>query len=121
MKKYAPLIILCATPLGADMICSVQDETCSGSCPQTAVQFSIDPSQFVDPQDPNDPPRQQITQVTMDAQQFRAHAIMMEGGIIGFHNDSERGSTLMLVQKDGAPRHTVQPDNRNLASFCVTN
>ncbi|MEN8840320.1 MAG: hypothetical protein ABF254_00445 [Octadecabacter sp.] len=103
------------------MMCALQDETCTDSCVQTVVRFAIDPTQFVAPHNPNAPPRRQITQVTLGAEQFRAQAIMMEGGITGFHHVQDKNSTLLLIQADGAARLSYQPEDRTLTGRCVAN
>ena len=95
------------------------DAACTTDCAQTHVQFSIDASQFVAPQSPDDPPRRQITHVVLDDARFVAQAIMMDGGIRGFHEDAgELGSRLMIVHADGSARLNLQPQNRQLVGEC---
>jgi len=95
---------------------------CTTRCDDLNVQFTIDASQFVSAQDPSDPPRRQVTQVTMGDRQFIAEAIMMDGGITGFHEDAgSLGSALMIVQADGSARLSLLPENRLLTGQCTRN
>lgn len=119
--KTAAFFLLCASPAMAEMTCTLQNTNCIDDCPQTTVIFDVDPNQFVAPLDPNDPPRRQITTVTLNGATFTAEAIMMQGGIVGFHEDAvELGSRLMIVQADGTARLTMQPSSQTLTGLCET-
>lgn len=124
MKRLAPVLwaTLCfmAAPAAADLSCLLTDVDCPSDCAETSVRFNIDTSQFVNAQDLNDPPRRQVSDVTMGDRRFTAQAIMMDGGIIGFHEDAgELGSALMIVQPSGAARLTLQPQNITLRGMCT--
>ena len=120
MKLIAGLTCLLATPAVAQFDCVLKDRSCVENCAQTEVRFDIDEAQFADPQDPNDPPRRQVTMVTQNNETFAATAIMMPHGVRGFHKDAgELGSRLMIVQPDGAARLTLQPDNVTLVGQCT--
>ncbi|MCF2870705.1 hypothetical protein L0664_06470 [Octadecabacter sp. G9-8] len=119
MKIVAGLICLTATPALANFDCVLRDLGCVSQCKEISVKFAIDTAQFVAPQNPNDPPRRQITTVTQDRDVFSAEAILMPGGVRGFHEDAgEIGSRLMIVQPDGTARLTLQPANLTLAGQC---
>lgn len=111
---------LWATPaLAQDLICVMEDPFCTQGCSPLDIAFSIDSSQFAAPQDPNDPPRRQITTVNYGDTTFVATAIMMPGGIVGFHEDAGAlGSRLMIVQSSGQARLTLQPLNTTLTGSC---
>ncbi|WP_296419189.1 hypothetical protein [Pseudooctadecabacter sp.] len=95
-------------------------EACTLLCDTMQVTFDIDPNQFVNPQSPDEPPRRQVTQVTMDDATFTAQAIMMAGGIEGFHEDAGAlGSRLMIVRADGSARLTLQPANTRWVGMCA--
>jgi hypothetical protein len=84
------------------------------------VRFSIDASQFVAPQDPSDPPRRQNS-VTMGTVAQRTSDQVMDGGIVGFHQDAgETARALMIVQADGSARLTLEPENQTLIGTCIT-
>ena len=120
MKTLAALACILAGPAAANLSCSLTDKTCDTDCAVTSVQFHIDKNQFVDAQSPADPPRRQITNVTMGNRTFTAQAIMMDGGILGFHEDAgEIGSALMIVQADGTARLRLQPSNQTLTGTCT--
>lgn len=121
MKILIAVATLLADQASAELSCGLTDVTCDTNCAVTSVQFHVDKSQFVDAQDPADPPRRQVTQVTMGARMFNAQAIMMDGGILGFHEDAgEIGSALMIVQADGSARLLLQPENQTLTGGCTT-
>lgn len=95
-------------------------EACTLLCDDIHVAFAIDPHQFVDPLNPDDPPRRQVTQVTMEDDTFTAQAIMMAGGVEGFHEDAgAMGSRLMIVRPDGTARLTMQPENTRWTGICT--
>ncbi len=114
-------VISVTTPLSAaDLNCVLSVKDCTSDCIQITVAFRIDPHQFVDPQNTNDPPRRQITRVQLDNEDFNAEAIMLPGGILGFHDDAgELGRRLMIVQPDGRARLTLQPKNENWVGHCA--
>jgi hypothetical protein len=121
MKRLAVVLCITGAPAAADLFCSLTDASCQTDCAETSVRFSIDASQFVAPQDPSDPPRRQVSDVTMGDRRFYAQAIMMDGGIVGFHETaSDPGSALMIVQSDGYARLTLEPENRTLLGTCIT-
>ena len=104
----------------ADLNCTLTNDVCLIDCVQMKVRFEIDPNQFVAPQSPNDPPRRQVTSVTMDDIQFSAEAIMLAGGVVGFHEDAgEIGRRLMIVQPNGAARLSLQPSNEIWTGLCT--
>ncbi|WP_245540841.1 hypothetical protein [Octadecabacter antarcticus] len=124
MKRLVSMLwaSLCfmAAPAAADLLCLLTDVNCLSDCAETSVHFSINTSQFVDAQDPNDPPRRQVSDVAIGDRRFTAQAIMMDGGIVGFHEDAgELGSALMIVQASGAARLTLQPQNITLRGMCT--
>lgn len=113
-------ILLAGQAHAQDYICYMRELPCASECSDTTVEFSIDTSQFAAPQDPNDPPRRQVTQVTLDDTSFSAEAIWMSGGIRGFHHDAGAlGSRLMIVQREGYARLSLQPENQTLTGFCT--
>jgi hypothetical protein len=121
MRGLATALCLVAGPAVADFSCLLTDANCRADCAEISVRFSIDASQFVAPQDRNDPPRRQISEVTMVDRRFTAQAIMMDGGIVGFHEDAGAiGSALLIVQADGSARLTLQPENRTHFGHCST-
>lgn len=114
------VVAVLAAPAFADIRCELTDSECTLLCATMSVDFAIDASQFANPQDRNDPPRRQITTVTMDDMVFVAEAIMLPGGIVGFHEDAgEIGSRLMIVQSDGRARLTLQPANTTWVGTCA--
>lgn len=121
LKLAASLICLAASPAAAaGFECSMANVACTTLCETMFVRFEIDETQFVAPQDPNDPPRRQITRVTLDDATFAAQAIMMPGGVRGFHEDAgDIGSRLMIVTSDGAATMTMQPANIILTGHCT--
>ena len=121
MKSLVAILCLVAgKSLATDLVCTLTDEACVANCAQTQVTFAIDFNQFVAPQNPNDPPRRQVTRVTVDADTFMAEAIAMDGGVLGFdHNDGSGGATLMIVQPDGTTRLSRQPQGRILTGLCT--
>lgn len=113
--------LLSGAPAWAQLSCILIEESCTADCDQTTVTFAIDEMQFVAPQDPYDPPRRQVTQVALNERRFTAEAIMMDGGVLGFHEDAgDVGSALMIVQPNGAARLTLQPENQTLIGTCVS-
>jgi hypothetical protein len=121
MRRLAAVLCVTAAPAAADLSCLLTDETCLRDCDETSVRFSIDASQFVAPQDLGDPPRRQVSDVIMGDRRFNAQAIMMDGGIVGFHQDTgETASALMIVQADGSARLTFEPENQTLLGTCIT-
>jgi len=119
MKPLAAVLCLAASPSLASFECVLTDQSCVSDCAETTVQFNIDQAQFVAPQDPNDPPRRQTTFVTMGNAQFSAQAILMPGGVKGFHEDAgELGSRLMVVQPNGRARLVLKPTNQTLTGLC---
>ena len=121
MTRLAAVLCVMAVPAAADLYCRLIDSTCLTDCAETSVRFSIDASQFVAPQDPSDPPRRQVSDVTMGDRRFNAQAIMMDGGIVGFHQDAgETARALMIVQADGSARLTLEPENQTLLGTCIT-
>jgi hypothetical protein len=120
MTRLAAVLCVLAVPTAADLSCRLTDSTCLTDCAKTSVRFSIDASQFVAPQDPSDPPRRQVSDVTMGDRRFNAQAIMMDGGIVGFHQDAgETARALMIVQADGSARLTLEPENQTLIGTCI--
>jgi hypothetical protein len=121
MRGLATALCLVAGPAVADFSCLLTDANCRADCAEISVRFSIDASQFVAPQDPSDPPRRQVSDVTMGDRRFNAQAIMMDGGIVGFHQDAgETARALMIVQADGSARLTLEPENQTLLGTCIT-
>ncbi len=121
MTRLAAVLCVLAVPTAADLSCRLTDSTCLTDCAKTSVRFSIDASQFVAPQDPSDPPRRQVSDVAMGDGRFNAQAIMMDGGIVGFHRDAgETARALMIVQADGSARLTLEPENQTLLGTCIT-
>lgn len=121
MKRLILALTFCAaSPAFAELDCILHDPTCTADCTPTSVRFAIDPAQFVAAQNPDDPPRRQITTVTMNDSPFIAEAIMMQGGVRGFHEDAESlGSRLMIVKPNGSARLTLQPQNKTLIGQCT--
>lgn len=114
-------LCLMASPAVADLECVLQVRGCVIDCVETTVNFTIDTSQFVAPQSPRDPPRRQVATVTLNDATFVAQAIIMQGGVVGFHEDAGAlGSRLMIVQPDGTARLTLQPSNQRLEGQCTT-
>jgi len=109
-----------AGPAAAQWACVLTNEMCSTLCAKTTVSFAIDSNQFVAPHSPQDPPRRQVTTVTMNDATFVAEAIMMSGGVQGFHEDAGAlGRRLMIVQPDGRARLSIQPQNIQLSGICT--
>jgi hypothetical protein len=103
-----------------DQTCTLQDQACVTDCATMTVSFEIDRAQFVAPVDPNDPPRRQVTFVTMDNQSFSATAILFPGGVSGFHEDAgELGSRLMIIQPDGSARLALLPSHQTWVGSCT--
>lgn len=120
MKALAVLVWLAATPAAAQLDCTLQNEACIRNCTQMSATFAIDATQFVARQDPDDPPRRQITNVQMDDARFIAEAIVLPGGVVGFYEDAGAlGSRLMIVQPDGSARLIMQPQNQTWRGTCV--
>lgn len=120
MRALAVLVSLAAAPAAAQLDCTLQNDACFSDCAQMSVTFTIDASQFVAPQDPDDPPRRQITTVQMDDARFVAEAIMLPGDVVGFYeNTAQLGTRLMIVQPDGSTRLIMQPQNQTWRGTCV--
>lgn len=84
------------------------------------VAFDSDASQFAPPLNPDDPPRTQVTIVRMDGATFAAEAIMLPGGVVGFHEDAgAHGRRLMIVQRGGRARLALQPQNEVWSGLCT--
>lgn len=120
MKRLAALMSLLAGQAAAvDLDCTLTDVACVTVCPETTATFTIDLNQFVAPQDPNDPPRRQITRVTLNADTFTADAIAFADGTLGFHHGADTSDrTLLIIQPDGAARLSRLPDNQILTGRC---
>ena len=100
--------------------CTLTELSCTTNCAQTQVSFFIDTSQFARPQNPNDPLRRQVTLVSLNDIRLSASAIMMGGGIRGFHEDAGTlGSRMMIVQNDKSSRLVQQPHNTMLTGQCT--
>lgn len=113
------LAIGLATSAAAEQTCTLRPHPCAGNCDTISVRFAIDPNQFVDAQDAGDPPRRQITQVTLDGATFMAEALMFPGGVTGFHEGTgDLARRLMIVQPDGAARLVVDPPTRVWTGTC---
>ena len=121
MKGAALFLSLCATQSNAiDLSCTLQNAACFTDCADKSVTFSIDPNQFVAAQNPNDPPRRQVTTVNIDGIRFVAEAIMLSGGILGFHEDAgEIGRRLMIVQPNNTARLSLSPANEVWTGTCT--
>lgn len=116
----ALVVGLAGSAAQAALNCTLTNDACQIDCTHMNVQFEIDPNQFVAPQSPNDPPRRQVTTVTMDDIRFSAEAIMLAGGVVGFHEDAgEIGRRLMIVQPNGSARLTLQPANEIWTGRCT--
>ena len=110
-----------AVPAVANSVtCVLQNTICVRDCAEMQVAFDIDASQFAPPLNPDDPPRRQVTMVRMDGATFAAEAIMLPGGVVGFHEDAGAlGRRLMIVQPDGRARLTLQPQNEVWSGLCT--
>lgn len=118
MRGIAAALSLAATPLWA-LDCTLTRDGCVADCQTIAVSFNIDAAQFAQPQDPNDPPRRQMTTVQMDRAVFVAEAILMPGGARGFYEDAGAlGSRLMIVQTNGNTRMALQPSGQIWVGQC---
>lgn len=119
--KAAAALLLIAGPSWAQINCTLTMPDCTTDCASMSVSFEIDASQFVAPQNPNDPPRRQITTVDMDGARFVAQAIMLPGGVRGFHEEAGAlGSRLLIVQPDGTARLSLQPQNQTWLGACTS-
>ena len=108
-----------ATTASADLTCTLQRELCGTDCPVMPVHFAIDPAQFSAPVSADDPPRRQVTTVTLDDKVFVAEAILFPGGVSGFHEDAgDLGSRLMIVQPDGTARLSLLPQGEVWVGGC---
>ena len=65
------------------------------------VAFEIDHNQFAPPLDPNEPPRNKITEVAMGDYRFPAEPIVMDDGTRGFWAVVAGVDHLMTVRPDG--------------------
>ncbi|MDB2369036.1 hypothetical protein N9V68_00420 [Octadecabacter sp.] len=110
------LALIAGQAAAVDLTCGMRDAACLGGCAQTNVQFTVNPAQFADPVSPRDPPRRQVTTVTVGNSTFTAQPILLSGGIVGF--DDGTGHRLMIVQPDGAARLTLQIQDRVLIGHC---
>jgi hypothetical protein len=118
--NYAASLLCVFATQAAAFDCTLQDIACTTDCAQVSVRFEIDTAQFAAAQNSADPPRRQITTVTMDGATFVAQAIMMPNNVRGFHEDAgEIGSRLMIVQRDGSARLSLQPSNTTLTGQCT--
>lgn len=119
--RVALVLCLLAQTATAEQVCALKLEFCQRDCVEISVRFEIDRTQFVQPQDPGDPPRRQVTRVTMDTMTFQAQALLFSDGMIGFHSqDAATGDRLMIVQRDGTARLVLQPDDQVWIGTCVT-
>ena len=100
-----------ATTAQADDIACVMDNGQS-------LAFAIDRNQFVAPQDPNDPPRRKITQVTFGEMQFAAEPFVI-GPVRGFHADGLGGTSVMFsVAADGTATYANTRSGKTLTGTC---
>ncbi len=118
--RATALACVLGEPAAAGWSCDMAEENCLTGCERANVTFHIDPNQFVAPQNANEPPRRQVTRVSMNDAVFVAEAILMQGGAEGFYEDGgELGRRLMIVQPDGEARLTLQPRNITLTGECA--
>lgn len=83
-----------------DIACTLSD----GTTPRS-LSFAIDASQFADPVNPDDPPRQQRTQVTMNGAVFVAEPMILPGNRRGFWAENLGDTELLLIiDPDGSAK-----------------
>ncbi len=83
-----------------------------------ALTFAIDRTQFVAPQDPNDPPRRKISQVSLGDKRFPAEPFII-GPVRGFHADGLGGSSVMFsVVADGSAKLANTRTGETLTGTC---
>lgn len=121
MIRRAVLLCFVTGQANAEIVCELTREMCRSDCDVKTVRFDVDAAQFVAPQSTDDPPRRQVTMVTLDGARFVAEAILMPNGARGFHEDAGAlGSRLMIVQPDGMARLFVMPENVTYLGVCET-
>ena len=110
MVRLATFCALLAGPIAAETItCDLGGDM---------LRFTIDHSQFVNPQDPNDPPRRKITTVQYADKQFPAEPIVM-GDLRGFHAEGLGGTAaLFIVQPGGAAALTNHKLGQRIEGTC---
>lgn len=105
--------LLCATLSGPAMA-----EVVSCDLSGTPVRFTIDRAQFAPALDPAEPPRRQVTTVTMDGTTFPAEPILM-GGVRGFWAAARDGSEKMMVmQSDGSAAYADSATGQRITGTC---
>ncbi len=106
----AALTCLATTAHADDITCMMENgET---------LAFAIDRNQFVAPQDPNDPPRRKISQVTFGDMRFPAEPFLI-GPVRGFHADGLGGSSVMFsVAADGTATYANTRSGETLTGTC---
>jgi len=120
IARWAFVFCVAGGPAVAGWTCVLTQTPCETDCRAVYVSFHVDPHQFVAPNDPNEPPRRQVTHVTFDRSHFVAEAILMQSGDEGFFEDAGAlGSKLMIVRPDGEARLTLQPENQVLSGQCT--
>ena len=111
-----------ASTVSADSLSCTLESPCEGrtACETEPVslRFDIDRNQFVDPVDPNEPPRRKITQVEMGARHFPAEPFLI-GDVRGFWAEGLGGSDgIFVVNADGSAKYSNPQLGETLLGTC---
>ncbi|MBS0122548.1 hypothetical protein [Thetidibacter halocola] len=87
---------------------------CAFAPPFETLRFTLDPAQFADPVSPDEPPRRQLSRVTLPNVELTAEAILTQDGGRGFFL-AER-AMLLIRHSDGSA--TLTADGARLGGEC---
>lgn len=95
-----------AAILASSMAGPVCAQAISCQMGDVAVDFIIDPSQFIDSVTPEEPIRRKVTVVQMGTNRFPAEPFII-GDIRGFHAEGPGGANVMFVTRPDGSAHYV--------------
>ncbi len=115
------LICLLASPVLAERIACTLSKPCTtqAPCPSPVnLNFTIDRNQFSAAVHPQDPPRKQVTMVTLGGIRFSAEPMII-GETRGFWEDGEAmGARMFTMQPDGSGIYNETATGLRLSGPC---
>ena len=82
------------------------------------LRFEIDRNQFVDAINTNEPPRNKVTDVTMNGETFAAEPFLI-GDVRGFWADNkEAGNRILMIEADGTAQYAEPDLERTMTGTC---
>lgn len=82
------------------------------------LRFEIDRNQFVDAINTNEPPRNKVTDVTMNGETFTAEPFLI-GDVRGFWADTkEAGNRILMIEADGTAQYAEPDLERTMTGTC---